>query len=219
MKTNWEKDIKKQLEKRELEVSKAALQRFEEMSQSVKASQKPKLRIVLSVAAAVLLLAGIVSISRYISEGNSEIRGETIATPIVHTEESPGFSEQPQLSKESDSSQRDSDFRQTGPIVREKEKPDPGLPAYKQVESREKLENISFSGPVEAAVIKEKPAEQEDTLTLWEESLLSSSELPKEAETGASYTDPELLLYSVENDDVIKQKRKGARIVLIDFNK
>src|SRR5690606_12362137 len=73
----------------------------------------------------------------------------------------------------------------------------------------------------ENQVVEEKIKEYtEPKVELKEEPVmaLNTDSISKPAKK-INYVDPEMLLYSVENNQAVQQKNSGSRMVLIDFNK
>lgn len=221
---NIEKQIQSQLENREIPVSENAWERLSQMMEETKVSaEKPKssflrnLRIPLSIAASVVLLFGfyfgkdlfsseIEKQNTIVSTGNSEIQIDKEADEIP--------------SSETIFVQKDN--------ATENEIDEINLPSKRNSEEKTKSELVSNSS------VEIKPQENEISSPIKEKSnsnphlememktnpeiALNSDSIPK-TKKKTNYVDPEMLLYSIENNQAVQEKNSGSRMVIIDFNK
>lgn len=218
MKTNFEKTIKKQLKNRELEVSENAWERLTHMmdeeipnkrGMGESTFSKRKLWIPVSIAASILLFFTI-----YLMNGNqnSEIPAENIL--VISEKENDKFDV-----KEAESLK----------VIEEKEveafvhsdKDSKNSTKKLENNSTKSIENKILPIPSESEIVFEKEVEfKENKIEIIEpkiELALQSDSVDKKEKT--NFVDPEMLLYSIENNQSVKQNNADSRLVIIDFNK
>lgn len=224
MKTNLEKNIKEQIERRKLEVSDNAWDKLTQMMDEKPSSEKGrggessfakrKLWIPVSVAASILFFftiyllnsneneesihpanqnTEIVTNQTTVEELNENTTSETME--IVETKKEVFIHQKTELNTEKTNSKEilvKSEERKVSP---------------KPVELSPILEQI-----IENTMENPKMKEQKTELAL-------QPKLDSESNQKKNYVDPEMLLYSIENNQAVKQNNSDSRMVIIDFNK
>lgn len=220
MKTNLENTIKNQLEKRELSVSENAWERLAQMMDEENQPKEEKslkvkkmnrnLWISLAIAASLALIVGFVwnfnqpsthQLSR-LNRTPIELNSKDFKFPVplensnefrseVQKIEEVYYVENRMNSKSPDSSESNlpKNITLETPITSEK------LPEQK--------EDFNLSSPTVDAPVE----------------VVVQSENQNEKEKKNNFVDPEMLLYSIENNEVVKQSGNAGKLVLIDFNK
>lgn len=220
MKTNLENTIKNQLEKRELSVSENAWERLAQMMDEENQPKEEKslkvkkmnrnLWISLAIAASLALIVGVVwnfnqpsthQLSR-LNRTPIELNSKDFKFPVplensnefrseVQKIEEVYYVENRMNSKSPDSSESNLPKNKTleTPITSEK--------------LAEQKEDFNLSSPIVDAPVE----------------VVVQSENQNEKEKKKNFVDPEMLLYSIENNEVVKQSGNSGKLVLIDFNK
>ena len=220
MKTNLENTIKNQLEKRELSVSENAWERLAQMMDEENQPKEEKslkvkkmnrnLWISLAIAASLALIVGVVwnfnqpsthQLSR-LNRTPIELNSKDFKFPVplensnefrseVQKIEEVYYVENRMNSKSPDSSESNlpKNITLETPITSEK--------------LAEQKEDFNLSSPIVDAPVE----------------VVVQSENQNEKEKKKNFVDPEMLLYSIENNEVVKQSGNSGKLVLIDFNK
>jgi len=220
MKTNLENTIKNQLEKRELSVSENAWERLAQMMDEENQPKEEKslkvkkmnrnLWISLAIAASLALIVGFVwnfnqpsthQLSR-LNRTPIELNSKDFKFPVplensnefrseVQKIEEVYYVENRMNSKSPDSSESNlpKNITLETPITSEK--------------LAEQKEDFNLSSPIVDAPVE----------------VVVQSENQNEKEKKKNFVDPEMLLYSIENNEVVKQSGNSGKLVLIDFNK
>ena len=224
-KNTIENQIKSQLENREIPVSENAWDRLEAMMEEdliVKKDSKPsrKLWLPISIAASVAALIGL-----YFgwNELNSDVSKEQNTVSI----------EKERIEKANEPNELESNVLETNSNVEfvensNSEKTIEKIPSKPESQSEPKTEWVNleklnakpkfemeetlFQPEIEKIDAPEKEMKQETVLALHTDSVSSPKSKP-------NYVDPEMLLYSIENNQAVQEKNKGSRMVIIDFNK
>lgn len=217
MKSKFEHIVKNQLEDRELPVSDNAWERLQEMMAqpevSTSKTRKMKVWFPMSIAASVILFIGLYW------GWNSFSTNETpaVATQTTNKEILQTVQEQENTS----SIPAPKDLLADSSVHQQKQietKNTENVPSniHKNVESVE-TEIVSNSD-----VIPEFESEKASITNISPEpqtELAHQEELQLEEKKKANFVDPEMLLYSIENNEAVKQSKSNSRLVLIDFNK
>ncbi|MFA7616641.1 MAG: hypothetical protein WCY16_08705 [Weeksellaceae bacterium] len=204
MKTGLDKEIKKQLNEREIQPSDAAWQKLEGMldkQNSTKKSARIRFLILISTAASVLLMVGLFLFvksqieiqnidSNFVQTQEPLIKEiKTDQTETVETEEPVLVNSNHEIKNQKTS--KDNVFKiQTTEIQREV--------------AIEKIEESKTEKPI-VEEVKPMIAQQNDSV-----------QKPKKK---TDYTDPNMLLYSIEHNQSVKQNESNSKLVIIDFNK
>lgn len=204
MKTGLDKEIKKQLNEREIQPSDAAWQKLAGMldkQNSTKKSARIRFLILISTAASVLLMVGLFLFvksrieiqnidSNFVQTQEPLIKEiKTDQTETVETEEPVLVNSNHEIKNQKTS--KDNVFKiQTTEIQREV--------------AIEKIEESKTEKPI-VEEVKPMIAQQNDSV-----------QKPKKK---TDYTDPNMLLYSIEHNQSVKQNESNSKLVIIDFNK
>ncbi len=222
---NLKKQIQSQLENREIPVSENAWERLSQMMEEKPEvlSEKPKskflrnLRIPLSIAASVAILIGIYF-------GKDFFQSETPSQDAMVSIEKPEI----QNEKETDEMpSSETGFVQINNAAGN-EIEEISTPSKINAEQKTKSEMVSNSSleihakEIEiSSPIKEKSNGNHDLQKEMETKsviALNTDSIPKTKQK-QNYVDPEMLLYSIENNQAVQEKNSGSRMVIIDFNK
>jgi len=207
MKSKLEHNIQNQLENREIPVSENAWDRLQEMMDepevSVKKSSTRKLWFPLSIAASVVFLVGIYW------DSNADVDTNVKEIQVVNLEIK---NEIPQNLEEINSPE----INQTKEIIQEEKIVLISNSQSKFQGSKSKIEpKDNLIQPIlEVEMPMEISQKNEEIPTL-----VIQKEPKQELEQKPNFVDPEMLLYSIENNNAVKQSKSENRIVIKDFNK
>lgn len=224
MKTNLEKNIKEQIERRKVEVSDNAWDKLTQMMDEKPSTKKgrggessfskPKLWIPVSLAASVLLVFTIYLFNS--NENDESIHPANQNTEIV-------------TNKTTADELKENTTHETAEIVETKKEvfiPQKTELNTEKTNSKEilvKSEERKISPkPVELSPILEQKIEntmENPKMKEQKTELALQPELDSESNQKKNYVDPEMLLYSIENNQAVKQNNSDSRMVIIDFNK
>lgn len=204
MKTGLDKEIKKQLNEREIQPSDAAWQKLEGMldeQTGTKKSGRKIFLILISAAASVLMIVGLLLFVK------SENETPNIESNFVQTEEP--------LKEEIQSNQTETIETEEPVLVNSN-------PEIKnQKVSKDKIIKIQNPEiPQEVAI--EKIEEQKSEKPIVEEvkpMIAHQNDSVQKPKKKTDYTDPNMLLYSIEHNQSVKQDESDSKLVIIDFNK
>lgn len=206
MKSNLEHNIKTQLENREIPVSENAWDRLQQMMDEpeIASPQKTNKRwIPLSIAASMLLLIGIFWTMSAKVEPNFKENQIVKSTeseeviPEINKTETPEIVQPQKVTKE----EKPVLASNSKPVVNER-KPkidDSQHQAQNSLEEEKTIETTPF--------MDDSPA------------LVTQTEIKQEEPQKPNYADPEMLLYSIENNNAVIQSNSDFRVVIKDFNK
>lgn len=214
-----ENQIKSQLESREIPVSENAWERLGAMMEedsSEQKSKKPvkKLWMPISIAASVAVLIGLIwgwdslgsevpANQQMVSVEKKEIE-KVVEQPIPNSNELPS-EEKGKLVENSHPNSPLETIKPTSKPVREE---------VLVKNSEEK----SVENPVEVQLNENKNDKPQIELKTEPVMALNTDSLSK-PKSKPNYVDPEMLLYSIENNQAVQEKNSGSRLVIIDFNK
>lgn len=209
MKTNLEKNIKEQLESRKVNVSENAWDKLTQLMDAEISTEKELRKnsskwifgIPISVAASVLILFGIYLFKQ---DQKAEIivptlqKTERVTTSIPNIE----VTQSPEPMQMSETEKEIIVFNKSNSIKKIEEEVQP-----KQEES--------------TIVLEPKPENTQETPTPTEQNIewVVQSERDVKSTEKSKYVDPDMLLYSIENNQAVKQTNSDSRLVIIDFNK
>lgn len=209
MKTNLEKNIKEQLEGRKVNVSENAWDKLTQLMDAEISTEKELRKnsskwifgIPISIAASVLILFGIYLFKQ---DQKAEIivptlqKTERVTTPIPNIE----VTQSPEPMQMSETEKEIIVFNKSNSIKKIEEEVQP-----KQEES--------------TIVLEPKPENTQETPTPTEQNIewVVQSERDVKSTEKSKYVDPDMLLYSIENNQAVKQTNSDSRLVIIDFNK
>lgn len=206
MKSNLEHNIKTQLENREIPVSENAWDRLQQMMDEpeIASPQKTNKRwIPLSIAASMLLLIGIFWTMSAKVEPNFKENQIVKSTeseeviPEINKTETPEIVQPQKVTKE----EKPVLASNSKPVVNER-KPkidDSQHQAQNSLEEEKTIETTPF--------MDDSPA------------LVTQTEIKQEEPQKPNYVDPEMLLYSIENNNAVIQSNSDFRVVIKNFNK
>lgn len=220
MKTNLENTIKNQLEKRELSVSENAWERLAQMMDEENQPKEEKslkvkkmnrnLWISLAIAASLALIVGFVW---NFNQPSTHQLSRLNRTPIELNSKDFKFPVPLENSNE---------FRSEVQKIEEVYYVENRMNS-KSPDSSES--NLPKNKTLETPITSEKLAEQKEDFNLSSPTVdapvevVVQSENQNEKEKKKNFVDPEMLLYSIENNEVVKQSGNSGKLVLIDFNK
>lgn len=215
MKTNFEKNIKEQLKDRELPVSENAWEKLSEMMDKDLVSQKGmgessfskrKLWIPVSIAASVLLVFGLIFMNQKNEEDFQPINPVEIAVEKpVEFKELPVEIEDIQFKIEEKEFQNSNSSTS---IAKKTIVPEKVIENHNSIENQiPQKEEIKIEQKVNPEVIESNIE------------LVNNSSTKEKPDVKANYVDPEMLLYSIEHNQAVKQSNSDSRMVIIDFNK
>lgn len=205
MKTGLEKEIKKQLNEREIQPSVDAWQKLEGMLDGQTGTKKPAGKLFLipvSAAASVLLIFGLLLFVKSENETpNAEshfVRTEEPSKQEIQSGQTvTAKTEEPALVRSNPENKNQKISKDK--IIKVQS------PEISQEVAIEKVEEPKPEKPI-AEEVKPMIAQQND-------SVLN----PKKK---VNYTDPDMLLYSIEHNQSVKQQNESdSKLVIIDFNK
>lgn len=207
MKTNFEKNIKNQLNNREIDVSENAWERLNEMMKDDQSTEKKKYKlwIPMSIAASLALVFGTFW---WMNQSNQQIPEETFQSTIV------------QISNDEISN----DSVEKSIDATEKTKISEKIASTTEFEIQKtevEIEPITEEIVANQEVLVETNMELNDSMTFQENpSEWAQVEVSEEKEVEKNYVNPEMLLYSIENNQVIQEVQTNrSRMVIVDFNK
>lgn len=220
MKTNLENTIKNQLEQRELSVSENAWERLAQMMDEENQPKEEKslkvkkmnrnLWISLAIAASLALIVGFVW---NFNQPSTHQLSRLNRTPIELNSKDFKFPVPLENSNE---------FRSEVQKIEEVYYVENRMNSKSPDSSESNLpKNITLETPITS----EKLAEQKEDFNLSSPTVdapvevVVQSENQNEKEKKKNFVDPEMLLYSIENNEVVKQSGNSGKLVLIDFNK
>ncbi len=207
MKTNFEKNIKNQLKNREIDVSENAWERLNEMMKDNRSTEKKKFKlwIPMSIAASLALIFGTFW---WMNQSNQQIPEETFQSTIV------------QISN--DEISNDSVEKSIDAIDKIKTSEKIASTTEFEIQKNEvEIEPITEEIVANQEVSVETKMELNDSMTFQENpSEWAQVDVSEEKEVEKNYVNPEMLLYSIENSQVIQEVQTNrSRMVIVDFNK
>lgn len=207
MKTNFEKNIKNQLNNREVDVSENAWERLNEMMKDDQPTEKKKFKlwIPMSIAASLAIIFGTFW---WMNQGDHQIPEETHQSNIV------------QISN--DEISNDSVEKSIGPT--DKIKISEKIVSTTEFEIQKievEIERITEKVVANQEVSVETNMELNDSMIFQENpSEWAQVDVLEEKQVEKNYVNPEMLLYSIENNQVIQEVQTNrSRMVIVDFNK
>ncbi len=207
MKTNFEKNIKNQLNNREIDVSENAWERLNEMMKDDQSTEKKKFKlwIPMSIAASLALIFGTFG---WMNQSDQQIPEETFQPNIV------------QISN--DEISNDSVEKSIDAIDKIKTSEKIASTTEFEIQKNEvEIEPITEEIVANQEVSVETKMELNDSMTFQENpSEWAQVDVSEEKEVEKKYVNPEMLLYSIENNQVIQEVQTNrSRMVIVDFNK
>lgn len=204
MKTGLDKEIKKQLNERESQPSADAWQKLEgilDEQTGTKKSGRKIFLILISAAASVLLIVGLLLFVK------SENETPNIESNFVQTEEP--LKEEIQSDQTETIETEEPVLVNSNPEINNQKVPKEKTikiqkPEIPQEVAIEKIEEPKLEKPI-VEEVKPMIAQQNDSV-----------QKPKKK---TDYTDPNMLLYSIEHNQSVKQDESNSKLVIIDFNK
>lgn len=204
MKTGLDKEIKKQLNEREIQPSADAWQKLEGMldeQTGTKKSGRKIFLILISAAASVLLIVGLLLFVK------SENETQNVESNFVQTEEP--IKEEIQSDQTETIETEEPVLVNSNPEIKNRKVSKDHIikiqnPEIPQEVAIEKIEEPKLEKPI-AEEVKPMIAQQNDSV-----------QKPKKK---TDYTDPNMLLYSIEHNQSVKQDESNSKLVIIDFNK
>ncbi|MBW7869488.1 MAG: hypothetical protein H3C39_00330 [Flavobacteriia bacterium] len=204
MKTGLDKEIKKQLNEREIQPSADAWQKLEgilDEQTGTKKSGRKIFLILISAAASVLLIVGLLLFVK------SENETPNIESNFVQTEEP--LKEEIQSDQTETIETEEPVLVNSNPEINNQKVPKEKTikiqkPEIPQEVAIEKIEEPKLEKPI-VEEVKPMIAQQNDSV-----------QKPKKK---TDYTDPNMLLYSIEHNQSVKQDESNSKLVIIDFNK
>lgn len=207
MKTNFEKNIKNQLNNREIDVSENAWERLNEMMKDDQSTEKKKFKlwIPMSIAASLALIFGTFG---WMNQSDQQIPEETFQPNIV------------QISNDEISN----DSVEKSIDATEKTKISQKIASTTEFEIQKtevEIESITEEIVANQEVSVETNMELNDSMTFQENpSEWAQVDVSEEKEVEKKYVNPEMLLYSIENNQVIQEVQTNrSKMVIVDFNK
>lgn len=204
MKTGLDKEIKKQLNEREIQPSAGAWQKLEAVldEQSGKKKSAGKIFLILiSAAASVLLIVGLMLFLK------SENETPNVESNFVQTEEP--------LIEEIQSGQSETVETEEPVLVSSI----PEIKNHKVSKDKDiKIQNSKI--PQEVAIEKiEEPKLEKPIVEEVKPMIAQQNDSVQKPKKKTNYTDPNMLLYSIEHNHSVKQDESNSKLVIIDFNK
>ncbi len=219
MRTKVEQHIKSQLNERNLTQSESSWdklsQLLDEDESQPKTTRFPK-RGMMAIAASVAVLVGVFFGINYF-ESNSTVPN---SSEIVSTEnENINSTEKPNpiVSTELEN-QPTTEIVDLHATKKSMKKTD--FPTSSELQTAENLAN-TIEVKKEKLTVEEKIIEiEKPKLELKSETVIAlNTDSISKPKKKANYVDPEMLLYSIENNQAVKERNAGSRMVIIDFNK
>lgn len=206
MKTNFEKNIKNQLQNREIDVSENAWERLNEMMKDEQSTEKKKYKlwIPMSIAASLAIIFGTFW---WMNQSNQQIPEEILQPNIV------------QISN--DEISNDSVEKSIDRIDKNKITEEIATTEFEIQKNKVEIEPITEKIVANQEVSVETNMELNDSMTFQENpSEWAQVDVSEEKEVEKKYVNPEMLLYSIENNQVIQEVQTNrSRMVIVDFNK
>lgn len=207
MKTNFEKNIKNQLKNREIDVSENAWERLNEMMKDDQSTEKKKYKlwIPMSIAASLAIIFGTFW---WMNQSNQQIPEEILQPNIV------------QISN--DEISNDSVEKSIDAIDKIKTSEKIASTTEFEIQKNEvEIEPITEEIVANQEVSVETNMELNDSMTFQENpSEWAQVDVSEEKEVEKKYVNPEMLLYSIENNQVIQEVQTNrSKMVIVDFNK
>lgn len=207
MKTNFEKNIKNQLNNREIDVSENAWERLNEMMKDDQSTEKKKFKlwIPMSIAASLALIFGTFW---WMNQSDQQIPEQIYQPNIV------------QISN--DEISNDSIEKSIDAIDKPKISQKIASTTEFEIQKNEvEIEPITEEIVANQEVSVETKMELNDSMTFQENpSEWAQVDVSEEKEVEKKYVNPEMLLYSIENNQVIQEVQTNrSRMVIVDFNK
>lgn len=205
MKTGLDKEIKKQLNEREIQPSDAAWQKLKGLldeQNGTKKSGKKIFLILISAAASVLLIVGLLLFVK------SENETPNIESNFVQTEEP--------LIEEIQSDQTETIENEEPVLVNSNSE------IKNQKGSKDKIIKIQNTEILQEVAIEkiEEPKLEKPIVEEVKPMIAHQNDSVQKPKKKTDYTDPNMLLYSIEhNQSVKKQDESNSKLVIIDFNK
>lgn len=206
MKTNFEKNIKNQLQNREINVSENAWERLNEMMKDEQSTEKKKYKlwIPMSIAASLAIIFGTFW---WMNQSNQQIPEKILQPNIV------------QISN--DEISNDSVEKSIVRTDKNKITEEIATTEFEIQNNKVEIEPITEKIVANQEVSVETNMELNDSMTFQENpSEWAQVDVSEEKEVEKKYVNPEMLLYSIENNQVIQEVQTNrSRMVIVDFNK
>lgn len=206
MKTNFEKNIKNQLKNREIDVSENAWERLNEMMKDDQSTEKKKFKlwIPMSIASSLALIFGTFW---WMNQSDQQIPEQIYQPNIV------------QISN--DEISNDSVEKSIDRIDKNKITEEIATTEFEIQKNKVEIEPITEEIVANQEVSVETKMELNDSMTFQENpSEWAQVDVSEEKEVEKKYVNPEMLLYSIENNQVIQEVQTNrSRMVIVDFNK
>lgn len=210
MNNNLENNIKNQLENREISVSENAWEKLSEMMDEKPQERKIKPWFWMGIAASVVLVVGLFFGLNYLNPESEAQIGNPTQIVIQKTNQPVEV-----ISNEIEIAQHEVEIEIQPHEIQYANH----LKQTEILKSSKKeiwVDNSNENQVVEE-IIKEYT---EPKVELKEEPVMAlNTDSISKPTNKTNYVDPEMLLYSVENNQAVQQKNSGSRMVLIDFNK
>ena len=207
MKTNFEKNIKNQLNNREIDVSENAWERLNEMMKDNQSTEKKKFKlwIPMSIAASLALIFGTFG---WMNQSDQQIPEETFQPNIVQISND-------EISNDSIEKSIDATDK---PKISQKIA---STTEFEIQKNEVEIEPITEEIVANQEVSVETKMELNDSMTFQENpSEWAQVDVSEEKEVEKKYVNPEMLLYSIENNQVIQEVQTNrSKMVIVDFNK
>jgi nitrogen fixation-related uncharacterized protein len=215
MKSNVKHTIKNQLNEREITVSDNAWDRLQEMmdepQKSAPKSRKLKVWKPLSIAASVVLLIGLFwGLDSQAEKDSPLVASQTKNKEIlIKTQDSQNIARIPVqedlYAETSVSTEQMLTKTETSKVSNSK---NTDTNSSIKMEKSEVFSQPEMNQPEITQILPEPSTK-----------LVHQEEVRLEEKKKLNYVDPEMLLYSVENNEAVKQSKSSSRLVLYDFNK
>ena len=211
MNNKLENNIKNQLENREILVSENAWEKLRDMMDEKPVERKIKPWFWMGIAASVVLVVGLFFGLNF---------HEPKANPLVGNPSEILVQETNNHSDERNSNETEKSQNSPENLI-----PETKIYTQENLNSTEFVKSVPKDSPVEMSsehpileeIIKEYT---EPKVELKEEPVMAlNTDSISKPTNKTNYVDPEMLLYSVENNQAVQQKNSGSRMVLINFNK
>lgn len=207
MKTNFEKNIKNQLNNREIDVSENAWERLNEMMKDDQSTEKKKFKlwIPMSIAASLALIFGTFW---WMNQSDQQIPEQIYQPNIVQISND-------EISNDSIEKSIDATDK---PKISQKIA---STTEFEIQKNEVEIEPITEEVVANQEVSVETKMELNDSMTFQENpSEWAQVDVSEEKEVEKKYVNPEMLLYSIENNQVIQEVQTNrSRMVIVDFNK
>lgn len=216
MKSKFEHNFKKQLEDRELSVSDNAWDRLQEMMAEPEAkivkTHKINFWLPFSIAASVVLIFGWYFGWNSMAQNDSP----TIANQVKTKEILEKVQEENKLSSipVQEDLLADSSVQPEIILTQKTETTQKNLIKKEEIKEVEIFPNSEPNKQNSIEQTLQNEISPEPTTQI-----AHQGETKIEEKKKANYVDPEMLLYSIENNEAVKQSKSNSRLVLIDFNK